>query len=1434
MPDGRNAAFRVWESSIQEPGLEAQFPEIRTFNGQGIDDPYATIRMDFNPYFGFHAQILSILGNVYIDPYSRGNIVDYVSYFGNEYFRDFPFDCRFENSETAAKPGEVQAVACRGQFLKTFRLAVACTGEYAQAVGGSSNASTLHAAIVTTVNRVVGVYEKEISVRLVLVANNNLIEYQNPNTDPFTGNSNTNAGQLIDLSQTVITNRIGTNNFDIGHTFSTGAGGLAVLGCICDNSIKARGVTGSPSPIGDKYDIDFVAHEMGHQLGASHTFNSQTGGCGGNRNQSSAYEVGSGTTIMGYANLCSTDDIQSQSDAFFHAISYDEISARISNTCGTNTSTGNSLPSITAMLNNGVSIPINTPFTLSGTAIDQDNDALTYCWEEWDLGPSTEWNKGNNNTTSPLFKSRIPKTTGSRTFPDMKVIVNNYPASPAAEVGGLKGETLPTKSRTMKFKLTVRDNRAGGSGIVSGGAGCQTGFTSDFKINITGTSAFQVTYPNGGETIPGGSQIDVKWNVANTNLAPINTSTVRIMLSIDSGFTYPYQLVASTDNDGIESVTLPAIQSTKARVKVEAIGNIYFDISNRNFTLSAPIAGFTFLPAAQGNIVCGSGSNGSITLATSVTGGLSTPISLTASNNPASTTVSFSKNPLIPGDSTIVRLNNTANLTPGIYSVKISGDAGNINQTTSVDFVVIPGQGPSFSSQPTSASVCEESNVLFNTVVSGADSLQWQVSTDNGLNWASLSEGGSYTGTRTAALQISMTAPSQDNYQFRLLAFGRCGNSFSNSALLTVLPLPSIASTLKNQNICTGSNLSLSVLATGANLNYQWEKSTDGCNSFADMPGQTFSSLNISGANSLLNDNCFRVRINGQCLTQPILSNSAIIKVFDNTSIGSAPQSISLCEGSDAQFAAAINGGISGLQWQVLTPGASSWTNIFGENGDVLEISNLNTSFNNNFYRLLVAGCNANFITDSAKLMVFDSVEIIRQPVTKDICLSTGNNIINFNAKAEGNVSSYQWQVLKPGSSSWIDLQDDATYSGSLGDSLNINNPDTGFTGNLYRLQITGFCNPSGLYTDSSISLTVKLPVKILREPSDSAVCLNRDSSAQFEVLGEGTGIAYQWQQRPSPQNAWTNIANANASSLLLDNLTTISDGYEYRVLINGACSNNVISRVAKLSVYGDPFLTNLRDTLVCLPGPVNFIANTDNSAVAYQWEASTNNGTSWDSISGATSKQYVSGPLNSGDNGKLFRVIVNTSTCDGIFISKPAKISTGLKHEVSVQGGDNFSITPSSRIKLNSEVSFPASYSYKWFRNNGGQPVSTAKDIEINASATGRYFVTAFNPASNCLDSSETVVIDATASEQLFIFPNPNNGKFTISYYYSGGTTSEIRTLNIYDSKGSRVLSRSVSISQPYTYLEVNLPQAAAGTYMAELLDKTKKRVASGKVVVQ
>ena len=271
MPDGKIEKFTFYSSPAMAPELQSQFPEITTFTGQGIDDKAATLKMDLTPH-GFHAMILSPNGRVFIDPYDRGDTKNYISY----YTKDFTKNGATLECELFIEDGKLEELKSlrdnafltpTGPQLRTYRLCVAATGEYTSYHGGSVSAGL--AAVVTTVNRVNGVYEKEVAVRMVLIANNNLVIYTNSSTDPYSNNNgSTMLGQNISNLSTVI----GNSNFDIGHVFSTGGGGVAYLGVVCTTN-KAGGVTGSGAPIGDPFDIDYVAHEMGHQFSGNHSFN---------------------------------------------------------------------------------------------------------------------------------------------------------------------------------------------------------------------------------------------------------------------------------------------------------------------------------------------------------------------------------------------------------------------------------------------------------------------------------------------------------------------------------------------------------------------------------------------------------------------------------------------------------------------------------------------------------------------------------------------------------------------------------------------------------------------------------------------------------------------------------------------------------------------------------------------------------------------------------------------------------------------------------------------------------------------------------------------------------------------------------------------------------------------------------------------------------
>ncbi|MCU0344921.1 MAG: M12 family metallo-peptidase, partial [Ignavibacterium sp.] len=504
MPDGSMQRFSIVESPIMAPELASKYPDIKTYIGKGIDDQFATVRFDYTA-LGFHAMILSPEGNVFIDPFSLGDVENYISYYTKDFTKiGTAFECEVFSDESRLNElnylRESMLLTPTGPQLRTYRLALACTGEYTAFFGGTVPAAM--AAIVTSVNRVNGVYEKEVAVRMVLVADNDTLVFTNASTDPYTNND---GGAMLGQNQTTVDARIGSANYDFGHVFSTGGGGVAYLGVVCVNGFKAQGVTGSGAPVGDPFDIDYVAHEMGHQFSGNHSFNGTAGSCsGGNRNASTAYEPGSGSTIMAYAGICSPQNLQSNSDPYFHVINFDEIvsftNSGSGNGCAVITNTGNGAPTVTVPTG-GFYIPKSTPFSLTGSATDPNSDALTYSWEEFDLGPAGA--PGTPSGNAPIFRAWTPTANSTRYFPRLQNLLNNTTVI---------GEILPTYARTLTFRLVARDNKVGGGGVNY----------AQMQFNVDGNSGpFAVTSPNTNVNWAGNSIQTISWNVTNTNAAPV-------------------------------------------------------------------------------------------------------------------------------------------------------------------------------------------------------------------------------------------------------------------------------------------------------------------------------------------------------------------------------------------------------------------------------------------------------------------------------------------------------------------------------------------------------------------------------------------------------------------------------------------------------------------------------------------------------------------------------------------------------------------------------------------------------------------------------------------------------------------------------------------------------------------------------------------------
>lgn len=578
MPNGKTALFRIWVNNTMSPGLQAKFPTIKTFTGQGITDKFAILTMDWTEQ-GFHAMTLSdVEGSVFIDPFAQGTKTEYISY----YKRDFvDSDGGLDESHLNEVLGNINNrqyanrnnTQCAGSVLYSYRLAVACTGEYAVAVAGfTPQVSSVLSAIVTSVNRVDGVYEKECSISLNLIPDNASLIYTSASADPYT---NSNGNTLLGQNQTTIDNTIGSANYDIGHVFSTGGGGVAGLGVVCVDGQKARGVTGRNNPVGDPFDIDYVAHEIGHQFRANHTFKANTGSCSGNGNSTTNVEPGSGTTIMAYAGIClSTNDLQPNSDPQFHGISQDEIYDFVTTgngaLCAVSTPTGNAPPTVTVGSN--VVIPINTTFVLTGSATDPNNDALTYSWEQMNFGGGFfNWTNSPQQSTQPLFRSFPPIASPSRFFPKLEDQLNG---------SSTMGETLPEITRSMRFRLTARDNKA------SGGGSCY----NELTVNVRAEAGpFRLIYPNLSIVWMANSSQTVTWDVANTTASPINTSTVNIQLSTDGGYTFNTTLASNVANNGSAIITVPNINTNMARIRVMAGNSVYYGMSASNFTISGMV-----------------------------------------------------------------------------------------------------------------------------------------------------------------------------------------------------------------------------------------------------------------------------------------------------------------------------------------------------------------------------------------------------------------------------------------------------------------------------------------------------------------------------------------------------------------------------------------------------------------------------------------------------------------------------------------------------------------------------------------------------------------------------------------------------------------------------------------------------------------------------
>lgn len=542
LPDGRLQVLRAVETQVLSPELRRSHPDIRTF-AAGSNDLGVQAKIELTS-LGVRAILVTRDGVAFLDPLERGRTDRVMTYWTKD-APDGSFECEVLGRGFAPAPAPAGAAPrAIGDPLRTFRYALIGTGEFTAWVGGQTQG---YAEMVTIVDRINAIFERDLGVHLEITG---LMPFPDKATDPF--DDGVSAYSLLDRAIAVADSIFGPSAYDVTQTITTSIGynGIAYAPAVCDSGYKGSAVS-TPDPTATWRHLKVMCHELGHNCGAFHTMAGP--GCGGPSETS--YEPGSGSTIMSYAGKCGPYNVLDYAEPYFHIGSVEQMADTVRDrpSCGTSAATGNRLPSADA--GPDYTIPLRTPFVLVGNASDADpGDPLSYDWEEYDPSTSTDTLLG------PLFRTLLPSASRIRYLPNWDAVLADTVA---------RWERLPQVNRTLRFRFSVRDGHPGGGGVA----------WDEMVVTATGPP-FVLTVPGAGSSFASGEPIPVTWFVGGGAVA----SAVNILLSTDGGTSWT-PLAANTPNDGSETVYYYTTQtSTTCRIKIEAVGNIFYDLS-RPFTI---------------------------------------------------------------------------------------------------------------------------------------------------------------------------------------------------------------------------------------------------------------------------------------------------------------------------------------------------------------------------------------------------------------------------------------------------------------------------------------------------------------------------------------------------------------------------------------------------------------------------------------------------------------------------------------------------------------------------------------------------------------------------------------------------------------------------------------------------------------------------------
>ena len=929
--------------------------------------------------------------------------------------------------------------------------------------------------------------------------------------------------------------------------------------------------------------------------------------------------------------------------------------------------------------------------------------------------------------------------------------------------------------------------------------------------------------------------------------------------------------------------------------------------------------GFSFANPSPATVTCPAPASMSITLNTVSSGGFTGPITLSATGNPAGTTVSFSPSPVNGGSSTTVTLNGTSSLVPGTYNISVTGSAtGVTSQTRTLSYTINAGSGPAITSQPSNQSVCSGSSASFSVVSTG--SYQWQQSTNGGTTWTSIS------GATTATYTIASAAISANGYQYRCIVSNNCASSTSTVGLLTVNTSLSIGTQPVNATTCAGVTASYSVTAAGAS-GYQWQLSTDGGTNWSAITGATASTYNVSNPTLAMNGYKYRCVVTGNCTPFTITSTAVTLTVVSSLSITTQPSSLTACEGSAASFTVVATGA-SGYQWQQSIDGGTTWTNVTGASASTYTIAATAASQTGTQYRCQLTSSCGNLTTNIVTLTVNTLPAISAQPQSVSICAGSNNT---FSVTASGTAITYQWQLSTTGcagtftnitgatsstyvvtgatasmsgyayrcvvsgactpaatsscalltvvtattvssnpsnvticdganasfsvvgtgsniiyqwqvntGAGFVNLTDGGVYSGSTTATLSLTGVNTSYNNYQYRCQLSNaVCTTPA--TSSLATLTVNSLPAISSNPNSQTVCSG--STVSFSIAASGTGISYQWQANTGA--GFANLSDggvysgSTTSTLIITGATVALNSNQYRCVVSGTCTPAANSTAATLTVHAPVVIATVPSNKeVCAGIDATFnAAGLSVPAVIYQWQISTDGGTTWTAIPGATSPSYTVVAPTVASNGSKYRCILSSATCGTPAATSSATLTVRAVPTVGLTAAPLTALLPGQTTTLTATPSSSTGgvLTTNWTYNTAAL-VNGSNTHTVTVNNLGAYQVgikETWPSTLFCSSLSQVVTISAAASSSLFIYPSPNDGNFTVSYYNSTGVSTQ-RQISVFDTKGARVYYKTFAVSGPYTLIPVDLTRASRGIYMVVVGDAAGNKLIEGKVSIR